>query len=190
MDSRSKNRNRFDATQFVTTTKALLSALPSDAERAELVQGLDNLIEFLTSLRSAIDSLPTSERIQNADLILEDLGRKLEQIEPNTSVGKILGLTSQQNSSTPKKSQTAVKIAPEEIESIKKLPVEEIRERLSDEVAYPMPKLRGIALNLGIKNSTKTARATLVHEIAMKIANYRGYESLMGKNSTDGIDSN
>src|SRR3989442_537649 len=44
---------------------------------------------------------------------------------------------------------------------------------------YSVAGLRAIALLLGIKATSKARREALVHEIATRIANYRGYKTLV-----------
>lgn len=64
--------------------------------------------------------------------------------------------------------------------NLEKLPIDEIRLKLTDERLYSVRELRAIASAVGIRSTKGIDRAGLVHRIATKIANYRGYQSLSG----------
>ena len=61
------------------------------------------------------------------------------------------------------------------------LPVDDIKARLRDENRYSVAELRGAAAVVGIPSHRKLGRQALAHQIAMKIANLRGYERLGGQ---------
>jgi hypothetical protein len=69
------------------------------------------------------------------------------------------------------------------LESLQTLGIDELRANLEDEGLYSARELRGIALLVGLKPNPKTGRASLIHQIGTKIANYRGYQSLSGGES-------
>lgn len=60
------------------------------------------------------------------------------------------------------------------------LPVDDIKARLRDENLYSVAQLRSIAA-AGMRSRRKLGRDALAHQIAMKIANFRGYQRLGGE---------
>ncbi len=63
------------------------------------------------------------------------------------------------------------------LQELEALPVDEIRRRLEGG-STPLTELRAVASLLGIRPVKKLSRDALSHQIAMKIANYRGYQQL------------
>ncbi len=60
------------------------------------------------------------------------------------------------------------------------LPVDDIKARLRDDTRYSVGELRAAAAVAGIPSHRKLGREALAHQIAMKIANLRGYQRLGG----------
>jgi hypothetical protein len=66
---------------------------------------------------------------------------------------------------------------------LQSLPFDKIREELLGPT-HSSASLRAIAAALGIKTDTRVGRDAMAHQIAMSIANYRGYEQLSGQASS------
>ena len=70
---------------------------------------------------------------------------------------------------------------------MKSLPVDEIRSKLQSE-SYPMRTLRSVASAVGVRPTKGLSRETLAHQVAMRIANLRGYELLRGEIRENALD--
>ncbi|MBI1900342.1 MAG: hypothetical protein HYS13_04400 [Planctomycetia bacterium] len=71
-----------------------------------------------------------------------------------------------------------------ELPALERLPLEQLRTRLQGE-NYTASELQAIAAEIGIRPRQRTSREELIEQIATKIANYRGYQLLMGEALTD-----
>jgi hypothetical protein len=64
---------------------------------------------------------------------------------------------------------------------LESLPVDDIQARHRDENLYSVAQLRSVAAAAGMRSHRKLGRDALAHQIAMKIANFRGYQRLGGE---------
>lgn len=166
---------------LVTKLRALVESLPSEGDREWVRESIDTVVGFLIEFREAFAKLPTQE---DAASVRESLGKLNEfvmraQNDPvfSTVLGfrtKARGQGSQAIARTV--DATHAKALLEKLES---LPVDEIRRMLETD-QYTMSELRGVAAQVGIRSTGRLSRESLVHQIAMKIANFRGYRQLGG----------
>jgi hypothetical protein len=66
------------------------------------------------------------------------------------------------------------------IDALSMMPVDDARTELAGD-RYSIAAIRRIAAVLGIRGASRLTREALVHQIAMKLANYRGYQRLGGE---------
>lgn len=169
--------------QLLERLKELLLALPSESEKREAEAQFSSLIQFLKDLQDNLRELPDREStgdIREGVQRLEDLFSRAEA-DPNLAA--VLGLRR-----ATKKKQGPLPATPQEltvargaIDHLQALPLDESRTKLQNENLYPLTVLRAIASSLRIRSGSKLSRESLVHQIAMKLANLRGYEHLRNR---------
>jgi hypothetical protein len=176
------NGKDFRASAVVKNLREIVRSLPGDAEKTEVSDSLRELIGFLRSLETSIASLPSEDEVAQAKLAIERLGGLLDRAKSNPVLAQTLGLRK-----APSRSRTTSKLSDADLqagkglyETLQTLPVDEVRHKLH-ETEISLSVLRAIAWHCGIRSSRELSREALEHQIAMKIANYRGYQQLSGQ---------
>jgi hypothetical protein len=166
----------FEAQQFTKCLGGLIDALPSDTDKQRIVSQLDVLIQFLSDLKTRLQSIPTHQDAGAARTAVEKLTELFVQAESNPVLGAAVGI----KGARPRQKQPVV-TSDEEIGRAKSaiaqfdsLPIDEVRAALE---TMSMRDLQGVANAIGIR-AARAARGTLVHQVATKITNTRGYRSL------------
>jgi hypothetical protein len=168
---------------FLEGIRALADALPSEAEKEEARSRLSQLVEFLSDMRSRLASVPSREDAAQARIAIEELEGLLSKANANPVLAAALGLrkAERKRPRTEAPSYEENSRAKEALSVLEALPADEIQTSLRDEEKYSTSRLRAIALQLGIRATSKTSREALIHQIATRIANYRGYQDLSGQ---------
>ena len=181
MDKPSRNTS-FRIKSFLTGLQKTISALPTEAEKEELQTTCTVLIEFLSDLKKNMKDIPSIEDMNTVRETIQSLESLLSKAETSPALSAAFGL--RKHATAKKRSpnltdeeKTRAKAALADFESLQ---IEEIRLKLSNEGSYSVRELRGIASAIGIRSTRSLSRVDLVHRIATKIANYRGYQSLGG----------
>jgi hypothetical protein len=170
---------------LLTQVRSLADSLPSQEERRQASGDLETLIGFLRQVQEQLTSLPTMEETAGLREAVRRSEALLERAESDQALRTALGLRSsgggaaklraaQPSAEDTARGQTIMA----ELES---LPVDDIKSRLRDENRYSVAQLRGVAATAGIRSHRKLGRDALAHQIAMKIANFRGYQRLGGE---------
>ncbi len=172
---------------FLSRLQATVQSLPTEAEKRQAQEKIVALVEFLNSLQTAFNSMPTIESVSQVNAALDWLQNLLSKAEANPILA---GLAPAPRVPRPRKARQAVTegdiaSAKIDLEVLKDLGVDQIRAKLLDEDGYALSRIRAIAVTLGIGGTEKLSRESLVHQITTKIANYRGYERLSGKEAEE-----
>jgi hypothetical protein len=175
MPSKKRDGAFFEGEKFLKGLGELIDALPSDAETQRIVVELETLIQFLSDLKARLQSLPTHQDAGAARTAVDTLTELFIQAKSNPVVGAAIGI----KAAGPRQKQPM--ITSEDVERAKSaitqfdsLPIDEVRAALE---AMSTRDLQGVADSIGIRTA-RTARETLVHQVATKITNTRGYRSL------------
>jgi hypothetical protein len=175
----SKASSRVNA--FLARLGALVDSLPTASEREDVVRQSEALVNFLRDVHSHLASMPTQDDFANLRQVIDHLQSLLRRAESTPGLRAALGLPAQR----PSKARGG-KPSGEELMEVKKLlpqleelSVDDLKARLRDGDTYSVTRLRALGSVLGIR-SRKLSRDALVHQITMKIANYRGYQRLGG----------
>jgi hypothetical protein len=165
-----------DGERFAKSLGELLDTLPSTSEKQHIISQLEVIIRFLGDVKDRLESIPTKQDASGARAALETLKSIAAETKSNPILGLVLGIKSTIARSAP------APISSEEIEQanlslaqFEALPAEELRIALD---RLDGRGLQAVADALGLKISRRTARVALVHQIATKITNRRGYRSL------------
>jgi len=166
----------FDAEKFTQRLGELIDALPSDADKQQVVSQLETLIRFLSDLKTRLESIPSHQDAGAARVALDKVRALFVEAKSNPVLGAALGV----KATEPRQKQPT--ITSEEIERARSaiaqfdsLPIDEIRSALE---RMSVRELQSVADAIGVRATQRTARDKLVHQVATKITNTRGYRSL------------
>ena len=179
---KSKRPGYFDKKAFLTCLRDILSALPTESEKQEIQANFAVLTEFLTTLKTKIDMLPSTEDMNGVSRVIQNLEELFVKAETNPILAGIVGMScpSPARERKPATTEEEIAKAKAELATLESLPIDTMRVRLQDR-NYSMSELYAIAAELGIRSTKRLNRETLAHQITMKIANYRGYQRLGGQ---------
>lgn len=166
---------------LVEQLKNLVASLPTEAEKQEIKNNLSVVGSFFLEMRQLLDAFPTAANVSDVQTAATKLTEVLDRIEANPQVASILGIRHQ--ATRPRilqPSEADIAEAKSELTRLRLLPVDEIRQDLL-RTSHSASRLRAIAAALGVKTDTRVGRDAMAHQIAMSIANYRGYEQLSGQ---------
>jgi hypothetical protein len=181
MSTGRKTRPKDRATRLLRGLQAALESLPSEQEKQQLVASLDQLRAFIDELRESVVSIPTGEGMGDAKAALEKLEHVYVKAASSPWLAATIGIS-------PKRKASARPLSDQEKEEggrlaqrLENLPTEQVEAKLIDEEQYPARQLRAVAQAFGIRSTKGYSRESLAHQIAMKIANARGYRALRGE---------
>lgn len=165
---------------FLAKLDAAVSSLPSDEERKQIREAIDKIVDFLTALRRDFESLPSREETESIRQATKTVSAFMQKVEQDPTLSNVFGV--RRPGRRPRATPHAVEPAKAKalLAELESLPVDEIRARLSND-ARSMEELRGVAAEVGMRSTGRLGREALAHQIAMKIANFRGYRQLSGE---------
>lgn len=175
-----------DTFSFLLGLQNLLELLPTEDQRQETTAIFNKLIHFFTDLRDKFSALPTREDAADIQQSLIRLEELLRPAETSSALAEAVAI----NQKPKKTSSRAATKKPSEAdisalaETIKRLPAEEIRARLSDK-KHLMATLTQVAQALGMTPSSKRSKAILVDEIVNYIENARMGDRLAGRTESE-----
>ena len=179
-----KRESNYPTDALFKGLKALLTSLPSEEEKSELLWTLSEAQGFLEELRSLVETVPTmessrelSEGLSRLDILAERAGR-------DAGLRRLLGL----RASTASRARKVM--SPEDVESrVRKLEEEVSRPETSDVIALleqsgdPLSVMTELAARMGMRTRSKERKADVIKRIATHIENQRGYRLLRGGDS-------
>jgi hypothetical protein len=173
-------KDSFDSAKFAQRLGELVDALPSEANRQQIAQQLETLIEFLSGLRERLASIPTQEDAKAVRAALDQLGLLFTQMKSSPILSAAVGMSVASSRPTvpianPEDIQNA-KLAVARLES---LPIDQLRVALGQ---MSSRELKAMAKSIGVRSTQRTSQEALAHQIATKITNTRGYRSLRDGN--------
>lgn len=184
--ARSRKTEFLQAKKFLDRLQATVEALPTETEKAQAKEKIRALADFVEMLQVALDSIPSAESVSHVSKAIAGLQELFAKAEANPVLAGLVPTPRKPRPRKSKRQLTEQELAASkaDIERLNALPVEDIRNRLLDEDGYSLARLRAIASFLGIGAAEKLSRESLAHQITMKIANYRGYQTLSGKDDS------
>ena len=169
--------------------KNLVASLPTEGEKQEIRNHLDAVASFFSGMRQILDAFPTATHISDVQAAATRLTEILDRIEASPQVASMLGIRRQvARARMLQPSEAEITNAKSELTRLRSLPVDQIRQDLLGPSHSPST-LRAVAAALGIKTDNRISRDAMAHQIAMSIANYRGYEQLSGQTEEEAESS-
>lgn len=164
--------------------KALLTSLPSEEEKNELLRTLSETQAFLDELRSLVETVPTMESSRELSEGLSRLDVLAERARSDAGIRRLIGL---RNSTGPR-----IKRAPAhgDIKAQAMILKQRLSESHTSDIEIllersrePLPVFVELANLLGMRTRSKERKADLISRIATHIENQRGYKILRGEES-------
>ena len=169
--------------------RALLTSLPSEEEKSELIRTLNEAQSFLEDFRLLVESIPTMESSQELAEGLSRLDILVERSQRDAGLRRLMGLrdTSKPTAKKPASSGEARERARALEQDLARLEAPDIVAAL-ERSKEPLSVLTELAALLGIKTRSKERKPELIRRIATHISNWRGYR-LLGGEKPDSISS-
>jgi hypothetical protein len=159
----------FEAEKFAKGLRELVDTLPTEQERNRIASELEVLIQFLTTLKSHLQGVPTQEDTLATRTAIDQLDSLFVRAKTNPFLASAFGIKSK----PPRPKSPA--ITPEDIERANSAISKFDRSTLE---TMSMRDLQAVAGAVGVRTSSRTTREALVQHVATKITNTRGYRSL------------
>ena len=164
--------------------RALLTSLPSEEEKSELLQTLRETAKFLEELQLLVEAFPTTESSQSLAQGLSRLDILADRAVNDAPLRKLMGIRSPQGYRG--KGVNGTEDA--------KIRAEKLHKKLHDSTSAdimeliekskePISVLTELAILLGLQTRSKERKAELIKRIATHITNQQGYRLLRGENS-------
>ena len=159
--------------------KTFLTSLPSEEEKRELIQTLNEVQNFLDEIRLLVEAVPTMESSRELAEGLSRLDILVARANKDTGLRKLLGLRGSSTSGARKAP------SPEDVDSralslaqeLNKLDTSEVRAFL-EKLGEPVAVLTKLATHIGMRTRRKERKADLIQRMATHIENQRGYRLL------------
>ncbi len=181
--AKSKQSTYFQMKEFLVNIRKILNMLPSEDEKKEIQSNIDTIVNFLNDMRNNILTIPSSENISELSKSLQAFEELHKKAETNSILANVFGIHRPKAKKSKKFQITEEESlkANKSLSELESIPIEEIRSRLQKDNLYSISDLRALASVMGIRSIKKQSKETLVHQITMKIANFRGYKQLSGE---------
>ena len=167
----------YSTDSFFKGMKALLNSLPSEDEKSELIQTLQEARDFLEDLQILVESIPTIESGENLRQGLSRLD-VLANRANDAPLRKLMGLRGSQNGRVKVKDFNARAMQLErEIRDSEETDVATLLEQSREPIAV----LTELASSLGLRTRSKERKADLINRISTHVTNQRGYRLLRGE---------
>nr|MDO8081712.1 Rho termination factor N-terminal domain-containing protein [Candidatus Freyarchaeota archaeon] len=172
-----KGEKEYSILDFLYET---LSKFPNDAEREQIIKGLDMGINYFQNLKERIKSLPNDYKQKEILSAIDTIKNFLISAKENSPLALALGPSFVKELSTKRpKKVLSPQVGEKLFNELKILPTEEIQQKLLDYKNISMEELYALADYLGIEHQKRIKRQDLIDKIVkIGFANIRGYELL------------
>jgi len=174
-----KRPDFFKAEKFLQSLSGLVESLPPESDKQRVAANLDLVIDFLSEIRKTVSSLPSQESATSVQSAIDGLNSLFARARASAPLAAALGL--QPSARKPKVApltEADSERARILLEKLEKLPIDDLRANLENTSTTSPRDLHAIAALMGIRSTQRSSRESLVHQIASKVANARGYETL------------
>ncbi len=176
-----KSTSHYTTDSLFKGLRTLLASLPSEEEKAELLQTLRETIDFLQELQLLVEAFPTAESGQPLSQGLSRLDILADRAANDAPLRRMMGLRGQQGSRAKNVNGSGdakhrAKRLAERLNDSESADVEELLRRSRE----PISVLTELAASLGLRTRSKELKTELINRIATHITNQRGYRLLRG----------
>ena len=182
---RKQSRSSAEMATFFDGMRKMLTSLPHEAEKEEILTSLDAILRFLTEARDRLAKLPDSETVSEVADAARTLESFLSKGDSDPLVRAILGRGSPKRPRNGAAGGKHTEGADLNVRELQELSTQELQSKLNDAEAFPVARLRAIADRLGIGGLRNVDRVTLIGHITTRMSNLRGYRNLREGNSSE-----
>ena len=168
--------------------KSLLTSLPSEEEKRELLRTLREAQGFLGEILALVEAVPTMESSKELSLGLSRLDALADRVQRDDGLRRLLGLRGSKVSRSKR-----VVTSGEADARASELEPELTRTEMPDIAASlerqgePLAVLVKLATLLGMRTRSKERKSDLIRRIASHVENQRGYRILRGDSSESAV---
>ena len=161
--------------------RTLLASLPSEEEKAQLIQTLHETKDFLEELRLLLEAFPTTDSSQGLEQSISRLDILADRAARNAPLRRLMGLKAPQKP----KSRNGAKgegVSSRAAQLEKALAAAESSDvvALLERSGEPVAVLMEVGASLGLRMRSKGRKVELIQRIAAHIINQRGSRALRG----------
>ena len=181
---------RYPTEALMKGMRVLLTSLPSEEEKRELIRTLSEAQSFIEELRLLVESIPTMESSQEFAEGLSRLDILAERAQRDGGLRRLMGFRgagkSAKKPADVAEANTRARALEQELSSLEAPDIVSALEQSRE----PVSVLTALATQIGMKVRSKERKAELIRRIATHISNWRGYRLLSGEDpdSTDGAN--
>lgn len=184
-DPMTDHKQPYQTDALLKGLKALLTSLPTEEEKRELLRVLSETRSFIEEMQLLVEAFPTVESSRDLSEGLSRLNALTQRAHNDKGLRKLLGLKGVSTSSKSKMSTTSdgVKSRARKLE-------QQLHHRdgsdfaeLLEQSGEPLSVLTELAASLGMRTISRERKASLIKRIATHVENQRGYSLLRGEGS-------
>jgi len=172
--------------RLTASLREFANSLPTRSEKQQLQFAFAEIINFLTEIQQSVTAMPSREDTAAIQSALRALDQFTEQAKTSPAIAALLGISQPRPSRGKPTTYTTDETAAGQqlLTEMQALAIDQMRARLQDEAAVPLRSLQALASQLGIRSVQRMGRDVLVHQVASKISNFRGYQGLRAGTET------
>ncbi len=177
-----KRTSTYSTDSLFKGLRTLLTSLPSEEEKVELIQTLRETRDFLDELQLLVETFPTTESSQRLSQGLSRLDILADRAVSDTPLRRVMGLRGSQgyrakNVNGIEEARSRAQRLEHSLSKSESSDVAGLIERSGE----PISVLTELATSLGLRTRSKERKADLVKRIATHVTNQRGYKMLRGE---------
>ncbi len=162
--------------------KTLLTSLPSEEEKDELIQTLRDTRSFLEELELLVEAFPTIESSRGLSEGLARLDVLAGLSDRDTRLKRLMGFqVSQVGKAKSVNGSGDVAVRAERLKESLKDSGNASLERVMESSGEPISVLTELAASMGLRTRSKERKLDLIKRIATHLTNQRGYRILRGE---------
>ena len=184
-DPMTDHKQPYQTDALLKGLKALLTSLPTEEEKRELLRVLSEAQCFIEEMQLLVEAFPTVESSRDLSEGLSRLNVLTRRAHNDRGLRKLLGL---KGVAAPSKSKIAATPDSGEVKSRARRLEQRLYHQDSSDFAEllersgePLPVLAELATSLGMRTISRERKANLIKRIATHVENQRGYRLLRGE---------
>ena len=177
-----KRNSQYPTDTLFKGIRTLLTSLPTEEEKSELIRTLRETSDFLGELQALVEAFPTVESSVNLSQGLSRLDILAARASNDAPLRKLMGFRSSRgsqvkNDNGAEDSKVRVDRLAQRIEASENTDVTSLLEQSGE----PMSVLTDLADSLGLRIRSRERKADLIKRVATHVTNQRGYRILRGE---------
>lgn len=182
-DPMTDHKQPYQTDALLKGLKALLTSLPTEEEKRELLRVLSETQGFIEEMQLLVEDFPTVESSRDLSEGLSRLNVLTQRAHNDRGLRKLLGLKGAATHSKPKIATTSDEVKSRARKLERQLHHKDSSDfaELLEQSGEPLPVLTELAVSLGMRIMSRERKASLIKRIATHVENQRGYSLLRGE---------